>query len=98
MIAYTRKASRQVEELYWHYEALGRVEASRALDAALVAAERLIADGNAAWLPHPRPYPGLAKPGRRWIKSGRYWVAYRATAPLAIVGVFYDSSDILGRL
>jgi hypothetical protein len=40
----------------------------------------------------------LARPGRAWIHSGRYWIAYSTTEPAGIVAVFYDAADIAGRL
>ena len=51
-----------------------------------------------AGLPAPRPYPELARPGRLWVKAGRYWVTYRTTEPPIIVGVFHESADIPNRL
>jgi len=66
--------------------------------AALENAWTVITDNPSAGLPAPRPYPQLALPGRRWIKSGRYWILYRDTPPLVIVGVFFETSDIPSRL
>jgi hypothetical protein len=31
------------------------------------------------------------------IKAGRYWIAYEPTTPV-IVGVFYETANIPGRL
>ena len=61
------------------------------------AADRIEAD-PAAGLPAPRPYPELARPGRAWVKAGRYWVLYRTTAPPVIIAVFFETADIPGRL
>lgn len=98
MIAYTPRAARQVEDLRQHYEDRERIEAIRALDAALDEAERKIEGDPAAGLAAPRPYPRLARPGRAWVKAGRYWVAYSTTQPPVIVAVFYDVADIPGRV
>jgi hypothetical protein len=49
-----------------------------------------------AGLPSPRPYPALARPGRRWIIEGHYWIAYSLTSPPVISGVFYVTADIPG--
>ncbi len=49
-----------------------------------------------AW-PLP-PYPGLMLAGRRWIKAGRYWLAYRDGAPPVILAVFFEEANIPGRL
>ena len=51
-----------------------------------------------AGLPAPRPYPALAKVGRRWIIEGSYWISYSLTTPPAISGVFYAMADIPNRL
>jgi hypothetical protein len=32
------------------------------------------------------------------MKAGRYWVAYRPTAPRVILGVFFETADIPGRM
>jgi len=81
-----------------HYENRQRDGAARALLAALQAAERWIEERPGAGSPAPRPYPQLAHPGRAWIKSGRYWIAYRPSPVSVIVAVFYDTADIPGRL
>jgi hypothetical protein len=83
LIGYTDEALEQVRALRHHYEALARDAAIRALDRAL---------------PAPRPYPQLARPGRAWIKSGRYWVAYRTGPAPVIVAVFFETVNIPGRL
>jgi hypothetical protein len=62
-----------------------------------IAWDRISAHPNRG-LPAPRPYPGLARPGRAWIKSGRYWIAYRTRPRLLIVAVFYETADIPGRI
>jgi hypothetical protein len=49
-------------------------------------------------LPAPRPYLTLISADRLWIKEGRYWIAYRAFPEPIIVGVFYESANIPGRL
>ncbi len=49
-------------------------------------------------LPAPRPYPTLARPGRHWIKSGRYWIAWRRHPVPKIVAVVYDQADIPNRV
>jgi hypothetical protein len=81
-----------------HYEALGRVEASINLLHALERASARISERPDEGLPPPRPYPALAKAGRRWIIEGRYWISYSLTAPPIISGVFYAMADIPNRL
>ena len=98
LIEYTPEAARQVDALLQRYEERQRGSAARALAAALGAAERKIEHDPAGGLPAPRPYPQLAKPGRKWIKSGRYWIAYNTTSPPVIAGVFFETANIPGRL
>jgi hypothetical protein len=54
---------------------------------------RIARDPNAG-LPSPRSYPTLKKPGRLWIKEGRYWISYTDTKPPIISGVFFETADI----
>jgi plasmid stabilization system protein ParE len=91
-------AGRQVRELQRHYRNLGRPEAIRGLAAALETAWRAITTTPRAGLPAPRPYPRLAQPGTLWLKSGRYWIAYRTQPSVAIVAVFFETANIPGRL
>ena len=97
MTAYTARAERQVTALRDHYEELGRTTATRALFAALDDAERRIDSGDAG-MSAPRPYPRLVRPGRAWIKAGRYWISYSTTTPPVIVGVYFETANIPGRL
>jgi hypothetical protein len=62
--------------------------------AAVSAAKNRLAAGPEAGLPAPRPYPRLKKPGRLWLKEGRYWISYSATTPPVITGVFFETVDI----
>ena len=65
---------------------------------ALAEAEAKIERAPGGGLTAPRPYPQLGRPGRAWIKAGRYWIVYTTTSPPVIAGVFYDTADIPGRL
>lgn len=98
MIALSRQARRHVSGLLAYYEEHDRPEAARGLRAALVTAWDKITASPAAGLPAPRPYPQLKRPGWSWIKSGRYWIAYRTAPVLIIVAVFYETADIPRRL
>jgi plasmid stabilization system protein ParE len=71
LIGLTALAERQVAALRQDYEGKQRPEATRALISAIVAASERIEADPAAGLAAPRPYPGLARHGRLWIKSGR---------------------------
>ena len=65
---------------------------------ALERAKARISERPEAGLPAPRPYPALAKAGRRWIIEGSYWISYSLTTPPVISGVFYAMADIPNRL
>jgi plasmid stabilization system protein ParE len=98
LIEYTPEALRQVDALLQHYEKRQRNGAARALLTALEDAERQIERDPSTGLIAPRPYPQLTQPGRAWLKSGRYWIVYTTTTPPVIAAVFFETSDIPGRL
>ena len=97
MIGLTARAERQFRDLRRHHEHLERPEATRGLIAALEEASGKIEKNPNAGLAAPRPYPHLARPDRLWIEGGRYWIACEPTR-LTIVGVFYETANIPGRL
>ena len=98
MIELSPEAEAQLDALIAHYEALERVEASINLLTALERAKARILATPEAGLLSPRPYPALAKAGRRWIIEGTYWISYSLTTPPTISGVFYAMADIPNRL
>jgi plasmid stabilization system protein ParE len=98
LIAYTPEASRQIDDLIQHYEDRQRPEAIRALLTAMDEAEGKIDRAPSAGLKAPRPYPLLRQTGRAWVKAGRYWFAYGTTEPPVIIGVFFETANIPGRL
>ena len=61
-------------------------------------AEGKIERDPSAGLKAPRPYPRLGQRGRAWVKAGRYWFAYSTMEPPVIVGVFFETANIPGRL
>jgi plasmid stabilization system protein ParE len=97
LIAYTDEAIDQIDALRIHYASKNRLEAALALDAALDRAEHQIVTRPESGLPAPRPYPDVTRPDRRWLKAGRYWIAYRNPPPV-ILGVFYDAADLPRRV
>lgn len=98
MIRLSDEAERQLAALIRHYTQIGRPEAKRNLIAAIDGAVDRIERDPAGGLPAPRPYPDLARPGRAWIKVGRYWIAYSTTQPPVVVGVFFDTANIPRRI
>lgn len=98
MIALSREAELQVDQLVAHYEARGRLEAAVNLLRAIERASMRIGADPSAGLEAPRPYPALKRLGRRWIIEGRYWISYSLTSPPVISGVFYAEADIPRRV
>lgn len=98
MIEYTPEALRQVDALLLYYEERQRDTAVRALLTALEKAELQIERDPSAGLIAPRPYRGLARPDRAWVKADRYWIAYSTTTPPVIAAVFLETSNIPGLL
>ena len=96
-LPYSPAAEQQTDDLIRYYDALDRIEAVRNLLRLLEQAEARIISAPEAGSPAPRPCPQLARPGRRWVKSGPYWINY-AIRPLAILAVFHEKADIPGRL
>jgi len=98
LIEYTPEALRQIDALLQHYEAQQRDGAAHALLTALEQAERRIECDPSAGLAAPRPYPQLTQADRVWVKSGRCWIAYNISTPPVIAAIFFETSNIPGRL
>ena len=75
MIAVSRRAGAQIRGLVANFEELDRTQAAANLLAALERASGRIVGAPNAGLLAPRPYPGLARLGFRWVKEGPYWIA-----------------------
>lgn len=98
MIPLSPEAELQLDGRRRHYEGLGRLDAAENLFQALEKPGDRILRSPDAGLAAPRPYPGAHRLGFRWIKEGRYWIAYTTEPKLMMVGVFYETADIPGRL
>jgi len=94
VVILTPEADQQVSDLETYYEGLNRLSAVCNLLLAIEEAKARITKSPATGLPAPRPYPSLKKPGRLWLKVGRYWISYSPFDPLAITGVFFETVDI----
>ena len=81
-----------------HYEEKERLGAMTSLLRSLRDAWAKIERDPGIGLAAPRPYPDIARPGRLWVKSGSYWIAYRQRPAISITAVFYDAADIPGRV
>jgi hypothetical protein len=99
MVLITAEAQAQLEALEAHYAQLGRDLATiRMTEAMAMAAARIEEQAGPFW-PAPRPYPGLAIYGWRWLKEARYWIAFTQISDgYAITGIFFDTANIPGRL
>jgi plasmid stabilization system protein ParE len=97
VIALTPEAANQLESLEQFYIENQRPQALRNLAYAVAEASLIILNAPERGAAAPRPYPYLADLGFRWIKRGRYWIAYRSEGP-AIVGIFFETDDIPSRI
>lgn len=99
MVLITATAQGQVEALERHYAALGRDAAAVRMAEAIAMAAVRIEEGAGPFASAPRPYPDLADLGWRWLRQGRYWVAFDTPGEgrHVITGVFYDAADIPRR-
>jgi hypothetical protein len=68
------EARAKIDELPSRFRSKKRSEAARI---ALCEAAHLIAGGKG--LPAPWPYPDLAREGEKWVRAGRYRIAYSTT-------------------
>lgn len=97
MIHLTPEAIGHLETFEHFYAARHRTQALRNLGRALAVASLIILNAPDRGLPAPRPYPGLADLGLRWLKQGRYWIAYDPDGPV-IAGIYFDTDDIPSRV
>ena len=97
MISLTPAASAQLDAFEQFYIDKGLAQALRNLGHALAEASLIILNAPERGLDAPGPYPGLAAFGLRWIKRGRYWVAYDPSVPI-IAGIFFETDDIPNRV
>ncbi len=74
------------------------MQAAENLLAAMERASERIVRSPDSGLPAPRPYPGLASLGFRWIKKESYWIAYLTWEAPMIAGVYHEAADIPNRI
>jgi hypothetical protein len=97
VIGLSPEASAQLAALERFYIEKQRPQALRNLSHSLAEASLIIINSPDKGLSAPRPYPGLAALGLRWLKRGRYWVAYDPAVPI-IAGIFFETDDIPNRV
>ncbi len=99
MIALAPAAERQLEALTRHYAERGRDAAiDRLVDSLERAGARYLA-GRGLFYDAPRPYPTMLRPGWRWTKQGRYWIAFsRDEQGVVVRALFYEGANMPDRL
>ncbi len=99
MIPLSTAAEHQLNELTRYYAERDRDAAiDHLVDSVEQASARYLAN-RGLFYGAPRPYPTLIRPGWRWTKEGRYWIAFGPTTSGPIVwAIFHDAADIPGRL
>jgi len=99
MVLLTGAAQAQFEALERHYAKLDRDLATIRMMEAVASAIARIEQQTGPFWPAPRPYPDLAEYGWRWLKEGRYWIAFASISEgYAITGIFFETANIPGRL
>jgi len=99
LIPFSPRAKRQLDELTRHYVVRGRdVAIDRLVDSIERASARYLAN-QGQFYDAPRPYPTLLRPGWRWTKEGRYWIAFGPAKDGPVIrAIFYEAANIPGRL
>ena len=99
MIPLSPAAERQLDELTRYYAERGRDAAiDHLVDSIERASARYLA-GRGMFYDAPRPYPTLLRPGWRWTKEDRYWIAFSPAKKGSVIrAIFYEAANIPGRL
>lgn len=99
MVIITDFAEEQLDALALHYDRLDRDLATIRMAEALRHAMAIIEAQTGPFFAAPRPYPDLDRLGWRWLKSGRYWVAFSAIpGGYAVDAIFHERANIPDRL
>ena len=99
MIPLSPAAEQQLNELTRFYAERERDAAiDNMVDSVERASTRYLAN-QGLFYDAPRPYPALLRPGWRWAKEGRYWIAFSSGRNGPVIrAIFHDAADIPGRL
>ena len=99
MIPLSRTAERQLDELTRHYAGRERDEAIEHLIQSVERASARYQARRGLFYNAPRPYPSLVRPGWKWTKEGRYWIAFREGKHGPVISaIFHEAADIPRRL
>jgi hypothetical protein len=99
MVRQTVFAAEQAEALFDFYLEKDREQAYENLMKAITEAAAQIEAEPTGGLTHPKPYPGMAKWGFRWIKVHRYWFGWSMARGYPLVtNIFYDTSRMWARV
>jgi hypothetical protein len=99
VIRQTVFARDQASALFEFYLEKDREQAyENLLKAIAEAASRIEADPTGG-LAHPKPYPGMAKWGFRWIKVHLYWFGWSIARGYPLVtNIFFETSRMWARI
>jgi len=99
MIRQTLFAQDQAVALSEFYLRKDREQAFLNLRKAIAMAAAQIEADPTGGLSHPRPFPGMAKWGFRWIKVHRYWFGWSMARGYPLVtNIFFESSRMWARV
>lgn len=99
MIPLSPAAERQLDELTRYYAERGRDVAIDNLVSSVERASARYLAKRGPFYDAPRPYPALLRPGWRWAKEGRYWIAFSPAENGSVIrAIFYEAANIPRRL
>jgi hypothetical protein len=99
MIRQTVHAREQAAALFDYYLEKGREPACENLLNAIAEAAARIESNPTGGAAYPRPYPGIARWGFRWIKVHRYWFGWSVARGYPVLtNVFFETALIEGRM
>lgn len=97
MIYATHHAEDQLQALRAFLLKKERYDAYRNLIAAIREAKAQIEANPHQGLPHPKPYPGVARWGFLWIKMHRYWFGWSMSRGYPVVTNVLDATSRMWR-
>jgi plasmid stabilization system protein ParE len=99
VIPLSRTAAKQLHELTRYYADRDRDDAIENLIQSVERASERYQASRGLFYSAPRPYPSLVRPGWKWTKEGRYWIAFRQGKRGPVISaIFHEAADIPRRL